>query len=242
MGLFDNEQPLFDPVGHSILMDTSRSSSVNAFTSTLSRRLVRRSWKDRRSHQSISVARDEGGAILILALVFILLISFSVLGLLTFGGTGIKDSASLQGQRSLEYAADGATTAAIQAVRYSYYAFNGTPGPQNNFTNPAGDCLPDGAVMTVPDTQTLTINGVTMTVDCTGSLYTIPVPQQNTRIVTFYACQQSSCTSDNAVLAATVAFQDLSTAGIYDCYDAPDSASCGTAMIIQSWTIETSND
>jgi hypothetical protein len=223
-------------------MDISRSTSVD-FHIWRAPSSSPWSWKDLRARQSAGAAGDEAGAILILALVFILLISFSVLGLLTFGGTGIKDSASLQGQRSLEYAADGATTAAIQAVRYSYYAFNGTPAPpQNNFTNPAGDCLPDGAVLTLPDTQTLTINGVTMTVDCTGSLYTIPVPQQNTRIITFYACQQSVCTSANAVLAATVAFQDLSTAGIYDCYDAPDSASCGTAVIIQSWTVETSND
>jgi hypothetical protein len=225
----------------------ARPTSVNALkgrrlrcVARVSRLLLKRSTKG--SSSPLVPAGGEGGAILILALVFILLISLSVLGLLTFGGNGIKDATSLQGQRSLEYAADGATTAAIQAVRYSYYAFNGPPTTNTNFTNAPGDCLPDGAVLTLPDTASMTIDGVTMTVTCTGALYTIPTPQQNTRVITFYACLQGSCTSSNAILAATVAFQDLSPGGIYGCYDAPDSTTCGTGVVIQSWTFETANN
>src|SRR5579872_4413222 len=69
---------------------------------------------------------NEGGAVLLLALIFVIVVTLSIFGLITFGGTGILNAANLQGQRSLEFAADGATTAAIQAVRYSNYQFNTT--------------------------------------------------------------------------------------------------------------------
>jgi hypothetical protein len=171
--------------------------------------------------------QDDDGAILILALVFILLIALSVLGLLTFGGTGIKDAASLQGQRSVEYAADGATTAAIQTVRYSYEAYDGN-------TNPAGDCLPTGSTIMIPE------DGVnyTLTVDCSGTLEAAPTPQQYTREVSFYACMQSSCSESNAIVAATVDFQDLSSVTGVDGCDSSDTSTCGTGMVISDWIVK----
>jgi hypothetical protein len=169
--------------------------------------------------------RNEDGAILLLALVFILLISFSILGLLTFGGTGIKDAADLQGQRSLEYAADGATTAAIQAVRYSYQAYSGSPA----------DCLPGGTTMMIPEDGT----NYTMTVDCVGTVEDSPAPEQYSRAVTFYACTQSACSDSDAIVAATGEFQDLSpTTGIDACDDAHDVGTCGTGMVIDSWIVK----
>jgi hypothetical protein len=173
--------------------------------------------------------KDEGGAILILALVFILLMALSILGLLTFGGTGLKNSANLQGQRDLEYAADGAATAAIQSVRYSYQYYPVDDG------GPTLPCLPDGAT-------SMTIDSDTMAVGCTGTLPQ-PVPQQSTRVVTFYACLQAiaPCSPDNAIVAATVGFQDVSAAGVYDCSDAADTGTCGTGMIVTSWVVNNVN-
>ena len=172
---------------------------------------------------------SQEGAILILALVFVLLIAFSVLGLLTFGGTGITDATSLQGQRALQYAADGAVTASIQSVRYTsnYYAVVNQ--------EPTTDCLPNGAT-------SMTLDGDQMTVGCTGTL-ALPVPQQNTRVITFYGCLGSAtgtaspCLSSNAIIAATVDFQDISSSGFYDCSDPADSLTCGTGMTMANWVV-----
>lgn len=176
----------------------------------------------------------EDGAVLILTLVFIIIVSLSMLGLITFGGTGILNATNLKGQRSLEFAADGATTAAVQAVRYSYNGF---------ITSSEQDCLPDGAVfsLTSPDTQTLTINGITMTVDCTAA----PMPTSSpnvTRAVLFDACQTAPCSANNSIVIATVYFTDISTSGVNSCSSPTNSSTCGVGMTINSWIVETANN
>jgi len=171
---------------------------------------------------------------LILALVFVLIVTLSIFGLITFGGVGILNASSLQGQRSLEYAADGATSASIQAVRYSYFAFN-NPQPV--------DCLPDGAVFTQPSTTaSMSIDGDNMTVDCITGLPDSSVTQF-TRVVTFYACLQTAapCTANNSVVAATVDFEDVSPAGVDDCLNATDASTCGIGEVISSWVVQTAN-
>jgi hypothetical protein len=193
------------------------------------------------------LAGDESGAILLLAVIFILIIAMSVLGLLTFGGTGIKNAANLQGQRNLEYAGDGATSAAIQGVRYSSQSYSalfqwpsGVTSPSIG-TPPTAPCLPNGA-------SDVTIDNDAMVVSCIGSL-ALPVPQQNTRIVTFYACLLPSgvlpssfpCSSNDDVVAATVDFQDVSSSGVYDCSDSSDDSTCGTGLVVTSWTVNNLN-
>jgi len=187
---------------------------------------------------------DEGGAILILALVFVLIVTLSIFALITFGGVGILNATNLQGQRSLEYAADGATSASIQAVRYSYYPF----------TNPQPvDCLPDGTVLTLPfnhstntyesTTSDITIDGENITVDCIAG-QPDPSGAQFSRVVTFYACLQAAapCTANNAVVAATVKFEDVSQAGVDQCLSATDTSTCGTGEVISSWVVQTANN
>jgi Tfp pilus assembly protein PilX len=189
-------------------------------------------------NESPKIHRHEEGAVLLLALIFVIAIAFVLLGLLSLSGNDLKNTSNLQSQRALEYAADSAVDAAVQAVRYSYYAFNGA-SPAG--TNSSGDdCVPDGTAFINPDqnTATLTINDVTMTVDCTGSLN----PQsKNTRVITFYACTQSSCSSANAIVTAVVVFQDYSTGYVYDCNSAANVATCGTGVVIQSWTVRNAN-
>jgi hypothetical protein len=162
---------------------------------------------------------DETGAILILALVFVLLISVSIVALLTVGGNSLLVSSQLRTQRSIEYAADGATDAAVQAVRYSY----------NTYTT-AADCLPESVA-------SMTISGIAVTVDCSG---TGPALSSQTRIVTFYACQQTACTSSNAIVTAQVTFDDYSATGAYSCSSA-SVTTCGTGMTINSWTVDATN-
>jgi hypothetical protein len=82
-----------------------------------------------------------------------------------------------------------------------------------------------------------------MTVDCVGTLEVAPAPQQFTRIVNFYACNQSACSQSNATVAATVEFQDLSSAtGVDDCFDDADTGTCGTAMVISAWIVKNASN
>jgi Tfp pilus assembly protein PilX len=204
--------------------------------------------------------RTQDGAVLLLTLIFVLIIAFVLLGLLSLSGNDLKNTSNLQSQRASEYAADSAVDAAIQAVRYSYYAFNSTqsgdstpctPNPgASGFVNPScytnnsgDDCLPDGTTFINPDrnTATMTINGITMTVDCTGDL---SPSSQNTRVITFYACPQSNCSAANATLTATVAFQDYPTSfstAEDPCNSSPNVADCGTGIVTQSWVVRNAN-
>lgn len=188
-----------------------------------------------------SGGRPEDGAILILALVFILIVSLSIFSLITFGGVGTKNAVNLRGQRSLEYAAEGVTEAAIQAVRYSNDAF----------TYPPVDCLPNGAALSEPgDSVTMTINGEQMVVDCAASALPANSPSRpQDRVVAFYACPVATltgtppaCFPSNAIVAATVDFQDVSSAGVYQCSSSTGNATCGTGVAIVSWVLQTADN
>jgi Tfp pilus assembly protein PilX len=206
---------------------------------------------------------DQTGVVLVLTLIFVIIIAFVLLALVSLSGNDLENTSNLQSQRASEYAADSAVDAAVQAVRYSYYAFNSTQSGaagnpcvpntgKSGFANPnlpcytnysGDDCLPDGTTFINPDQNaaTMTINGITMTVDCTGDLYPT---SQNTRQITFYACQHSNCSSTNSTLTATVWFQDYPTSFSVPqdpCNSSPNVADCGTGIVIQSWVVRNAN-
>ena len=58
--------------------------------------------------------RDENGAVLILAMVFLVAVSALVAGLLTFVSTSLTATGSFSNERSLENAATSAVNLAIQ--------------------------------------------------------------------------------------------------------------------------------
>lgn len=115
-----------------------------------------RSWVECSRHWLVA-ERDETGAALILALVFVVVGALSLLGLVTFTGSALINSAQLQTQRNLEYAADGATDIAVQAVRYRPSAFTASP-PQA--------CLGAASV---------TLDGHPFSVYCHGYITDIPI-------------------------------------------------------------------
>jgi Tfp pilus assembly protein PilX len=66
--------------------------------------------------------RDERGATLVLALILLLVGSLLVLSLTGLATSSLLNSTNIRSQHRLEYAAEGAVTAAVQATRESLYS------------------------------------------------------------------------------------------------------------------------
>lgn len=103
-----------------------------------------------------AAAADESGAVLILALIFVIVGALALVGLVTFAGSALIATSQLKSNRALQYAADGATEIAVQAVRYSPDAYD---NPTMSPVTPPQNCLGPNSV---------TINGYTVSVDCSG--------------------------------------------------------------------------
>ena len=156
--------------------------------------------------------RDESGAMLILALIFIVAVAVSTVGLLNLTGDDLKNSGNLRFQRGLEYAADSAVTAAVENVRFSPNAYY----PPTS----GSSCLPAGMGPYVKDPQ-----GVPFEVDCEWAGSGTPVIGEP-RVIQFFACTASACDSSNSVVRAQVTFYDAATDG---------SIAFGSGMTIVSW-------
>jgi Tfp pilus assembly protein PilV len=174
------------------------------------------------SPSSGHVRRDETGVSLILALVMLVVLSFIFLALASSSITTISNSTNLRSQRSTEYAASGATLMAVRNVRSSGLA-----------SSTLQACL--------PNVKTLTINGVTIEVDC--QLYASNPGQTDTRVINFYACAPGgapspACSAGNALLSATVAFNDLNGVGQSSC----PGTTCGTSEDVKSWVVQSGNN
>ena len=170
--------------------------------------------------------RDEAGAILVLALVF-LIVGVVIIGALT---SALRDdlgsSHTFQSTRSLQYAARGATNFAIQSIRYTPLLSTS----QTLNASPPSYCWGNSSPSTFQE-----IDGVVgMTVWC--STVWNPTSAQ-TRIVTFSACLSSYTAAEcaqNPFLQTVVTFDDYPP-GI----SAPTTAACvvycGSSMTVDSW-------
>jgi hypothetical protein len=182
-------------------------------------------------------SQDEAGSVLILALVFAFVMAIVLMGLLNLSGNDLLNTSNLKAQRGLEYAADGATTAAVQSVRNSYLAYNGT------FGTSGAPCTPNGVAITQ-------VNDDPMIVDCTNQAYNPPVPpnylgSSQTRVVNFYTCSGNKtstnfCGTKNAIIQAQVTFDDFAQSGGYYCGPG-DTMTCGSGETIDTWVVETAN-
>ena len=65
----------------------------------------------------LSRGRDDSGAALILALVFLIVAALTLTALVSFAGTGLLDTAGFTSERGQQYGANGAVEIAIQRVR-----------------------------------------------------------------------------------------------------------------------------
>jgi hypothetical protein len=159
--------------------------------------------------------RDDSGAVLILALVFVIVTGAVGVALASLTTTNLMATSTLQAKRGVEFESDGAVDAAIQMVRYSGNAFPVSNGWQKCATG----------------TGPLSIDNATVYVECIQSPTTGPdavTPPPGGRAVEFLACSQASapCLPGDVALTAQVTFDDDSDTG---------SRQVGTSVTIVSW-------
>jgi hypothetical protein len=175
--------------------------------------------------------RDETGAILILAIIYITVISLVVAALTTWASNDLNNTTQFESASSIHYAASSATQVAIQSMR-----FNPIPQltPPGGATSSIGECW----VPVSGTTSTLVIDKVSVTAWCTT---TENLNSPHTRVVSVYTClstvASSNCQSHSA-LAAVVDFNDYPPGGLptmtVQCnFLVP--VTCGNGMDMVSW-------
>src|SRR5580700_11247366 len=73
-----------------------------------------------RTGESSTVGRDENGAVLILALIFLIVVGLVITALLSWVGNSLTDTGSFQTARDVEFGATGAINLAVQNTRYVF--------------------------------------------------------------------------------------------------------------------------
>ncbi len=160
------------------------------------------------------MVRDEQGATLVLALVFMIIIALVLVPLVTLSGNGLQNTTNLLQEQSLEYRSNGAVEVAIQTVRYTDVTYSG------------GSCFASGSP-TVQIGQPGPSNPPVYVNCATGASSDSGV----TREINVYACGSTNCSASNYTVWATVDFQDGPTCS-------PTSiGACGQTESIKSWLV-----
>ena len=184
-------------------------------------------WVSEKTHKNCD--RDEAGAILILALAFLLTTGAIVGGLAGWITNDLNNSTQFASARSLQYSASNATELAIQSIRYDPLLAT----TQN--ASPPAPCwgTDSSSDVSVPEGDTTSDD---MSVWC--STKWIP-SSASTRTVTISTClssesESAATCSANPYLQATVVFDDyppgLSAPNPNACF-----VYCGTGITVSSW-------
>lgn len=182
-------------------------------------------------------AAEDGGAALIMALVFVTAIGLVMVAVLNLATNSLMNATSLRYQRSVELSADSATNASVEWVRNAC-PHGGTASCSSLFTASASSpvrCMPSGVT-------SMTINSQSMSVWCSGSA------SSDTRYVDFYTCPAtvtsgcgtSGTNSGNVIVHANVQFLDSNLDGTVSC-GSTSTTSCGIAMTINYWEVTGAN-
>ena len=162
--------------------------------------------------------RDEAGAVLVLALLFLVVVGAVVGSLATWATNDLNNTAKFTSARTLQYAFNGATEVAVQNIRYTPLLATTSPGP--------GSCW--------AGSSSVQIDNQNIDVWC-STVYNPTSP--STRVVTLYACLHggtaAACVA-NPTLEAVVTFDDYPT-GTNPPNPAACVVYCGTSMTVNSW-------
>ncbi len=176
-------------------------------------------------------SKDESGAILILALVYIVVVSVIVLAMSSWATNDLKNTTVFTNVNSTNYAATSATDVAIQSIRYNPIP-SSTPG--GGAPTPYAECW----VPTSGTVSQLTVDNVNIEEWC-STTENLASPQ--TRVVTLDACVGSGAASvcSSPWLVAVVAFNDYPPGGqplLPTQCNLMAQKTCGEGVTIESWT------
>ncbi len=164
--------------------------------------------------------RDDEGSILILALVFLLVTSLTVMMIVTWAGNSLLDATKFNQASALDYSAGAAVQIEAQSLRYSY---------QTTQTDPYA-CQPTGSSSSsFPWNKVVVYCSIVDNPDSSA-----------TRVVTMDACSTgtSAATCESApFLQAVFSYDDYSESNQLGCSSASDQVTCGTAMSITNWNL-----
>ena len=182
-------------------------------------------------------ARDENGAVLVLALVFLIVVGGVISALASWGMNDLNNTGQFTSARTLQYGVSSATEVAVQSIRYA--PLWSTQTAQNASPSQPTPCWGSGPM------SDLSIDGADVAVWCS----TVWTPlSANTRTVTFSACPvtaseeaaqtdpqiAASCAS-NPTLQANVTFGDYPANQISPPTTGECAVYCGTTMTVNSW-------
>jgi hypothetical protein len=191
---------------------------------------------------------DEVGAVLILALVYIISISMVVGALADFAMNDLNNTTKFSAASTEHYAVTGVAQLAIQTIRYAPIPSNPTAAELGTppTPSPLGECwVPTSGYVSMSSA----VDNDPVAVWCTT---TINLASANTRIVTFYACPTSLTSSStspqvSAAAARCVANPYLTTVVAFDDYPSGGAAplavqcnlgdgQCGEGSTLETWT------
>jgi hypothetical protein len=179
----------------------------------------------------MATRRDESGAVLMLALIF-LIVAGSIVGALSnWVLNDIKNTTHMSAARSLQYAATAATQTAIQSIRYTPLIESGSTTQTLN-ANPPSACWGTGTSSSLATAEGTTTPN--MSVWCSTAW---TPTSSDTRVVTFSTCLSSlsaAACAANPYLQAVVTFDDYPP-GVSSPTTGQCVAYCGTDVTINSW-------
>lgn len=163
---------------------------------------------------------DERGAVLVLALVFLVVTALTIYTVANWAGNSLDQTVQFNTASAIEFATGAAVEMEAQNMRYEYHSA----------TTSEITCTPGSG-------SSVTINSVSVAVYCS---IVINPDSAATRVVTLDSCptsvSETNCVS-NPYLQATVSFDDYSDSDKYQCVSTSDELTCGTAMSITSWDV-----
>ena len=182
-------------------------------------------------------AENETGAVLILALIFLIVVGGVVGSLATWATNDLKNTSNFASARSLQYAASSVTETAIADIRYTPLLSTTWNATLQAPASPPAACWGSGS------SSGLSIDGYNVDVWCSTNW---TPSSANSRTVTFYACPvttaqasqsstaiATSCAA-NPNLEAVVTFGDYPS-GVSRPNPAECQVYCGQSMTVNSW-------
>ncbi|MDE3108231.1 MAG: hypothetical protein KGJ42_08770 [Acidobacteriota bacterium] len=178
---------------------------------------------------SVRRRRDDRGSSLVLAIIFLTVVSVLMVALVEWVGADLRNTSSFTAAQSFQSTANSAAEIALQNVRYNFMA------PTLNASPPA-PCW-----TTSPSPSLLSLNNQSVDAWC-STAWTTGATQSRT--VTISVCLSTLSASACAVtplLQVIVTFGDFErTTGIASCSPVTTAVSsttttCGTTMVVDSW-------